>query len=451
MTEETIAAIATPAGKGGVGIIRVSGPNSQAIAQSILGFVPVARQATYCQFKANNEILDEGIALFFEGPNSFTGEDVLELQGHGGPVVLDRLLKAIIQKEVRLARAGEFSLRAFLNNKIDLTQAEAIADLINADSEQAAKSAVRSLTGKFSLQIHEMVAKLIELRTLVEAAIDFPEEEIDFIKEQAVEERVINLLGQVQQVLATAKQGALLQEGMTLVIAGKPNVGKSSLLNCLSGTESAIVTEIAGTTRDILREHIHIDGMPLHIIDTAGLRETTDIVEQEGMRRARAAMQSADLVLLMIDANKTKNIDEAIAKFYLQESQIKNIPLVVVANKIDLTGETLGKELISNHDVIKISAKNELGIENLKEYLKQYMGFNQNQEGVFIARQRHLTALQQAQDSLQHGLKVLQQQHAGELLAEDLRQAQKQLGEITGEFRSDDLLGEIFSSFCIGK
>ena len=335
---DTIAAIATPPGKGGVGIIRVSGPNSRLIAERILGAIPPRRQAVFCPFRHQGETLDEGIALYFPAPNSFTGEDVLELQGHGGPVVLDRVLKAITHTDARLARAGEFSERAFLNDKMDLAQAEAIADLINADSEQAARSAVRSLTGVFSDKITTLVNKLIALRTLVEAAIDFPEEEIDFIQEQAVEQQLQALLAQVQTVLATAKQGALLREGMTVVIAGKPNAGKSSLLNCLSGEESAIVTPIAGTTRDVLREHIHLDGMPVHVIDTAGLRETTDIVEQEGVRRAEAAIQTADLILLMIDASQTSAIGQAIKDFQQHDfyQQALAAPMVVVANKIDL-------------------------------------------------------------------------------------------------------------------
>jgi len=451
LDKDTIVAQATALGKGGVGIIRISGPLCQMIAKKIIGILPTPRYAHFCRFKYNNEIIDEGITLYFPAPHSFTGEDVLEFQGHGGPVLLDHLVKIIVEQGARIARPGEFSLRAFLNNKIDLAQAEAISDLINADSVQAARSAVRSLQGEFSQKIKNLTEELVYLRTLIEAAIDFPEEEIDFLADKDIENRLIELLQHVKLVLKTAEQGALLQEGMTIVIAGEPNAGKSSLLNCLSGKESAIVTPIAGTTRDILREHINIDGMPLHIIDTAGLRTTSDIVEQEGVRRAKQAIENADVVLLVLDSSKKQNLVYEINLLYKQVNLPREIPVIIVANKIDLIAENPHSEIKDCYQIIKLSAKHNQGIELLTEHLKKMMGFNQRQEGVFIARRRHLDALNRAHDLAQHGLTTLQQDRAGELVAEDLRLAQIALSEITGEFTADDLLGEIFSSFCIGK
>lgn len=448
---ETITALATPPGKGGVGIVRVSGTDAKRVAQTMLGFIPQPRVATFCSFKQKDEVIDEGIAIYFPAPHSFTGEDVLEFQGHGGPIVLDRLIKTILQFDVRMARAGEFSERAFLNNKLDLAQAEAIADLINADSEQAAKSAMRSLQGEFSKKINQFIHELIEIRKMVEAAIDFPDEEIDFLTEGDVATRLIRLIEQLKQVLSTAKQGALLQEGMTVVIAGEPNAGKSSLLNCLSGKDSAIVTDVAGTTRDILREHIHIDGMPLHIIDTAGLRESDDVVEQEGVRRAKAAIEQADMVLLMVDASKPHTLSDEIAKMAQHVNLPELLPLVVVGNKADLLNEKPSKQLIDNTPVIKLSAKYQQGIDLLTEHLKQHMGFHQSPEGVFTARRRHVQALANALQWIEQGSEKLTEHRASELLAEDLRLAQQALTEITGEYSSDDLLGEIFSSFCIGK
>lgn len=437
---ETIAAQATAVGQAGVGIIRVSGNQAAYVAQQLLGFLPKPRYATFCPFKSKDSVIDEGIALYFPAPNSFTGEDVLELQGHGGAVVLDMLLKAVLQCEgVRLAKPGEFSERAFLNRKMDLVQAEAIADLIHASSEQAAKSAMRSMQGEFSQKISAFRDELIDLRKFVEAAIDFPEEEIDFISEHNIQSRVEHLIEMIEQVEQTAKQGVLLQEGINVVIAGKPNVGKSSLLNRLSGTESAIVTDIAGTTRDILRERIHIDGMPLHIIDTAGLRETDDIVEQEGVRRARAAIEKADLLLLVLDATQENDLSAIISEFP------KSIPLLIINNKIDLLNSA------PKTPAINLSVKTGAGIEELKVALKKQVGFNQQQEGVFIARRRHLEALSRALEALGYGLCELSINRAGELLAENLRDAQQALNEITGDFTSDDLLGEIFSNFCIGK
>jgi tRNA modification GTPase len=449
--KDTIVAIATPPGRGGVGIIRVSGPNVKHIAKTITGQLPQPRYATFTTFKSQQQIIDEGLILFFPSPHSFTGEDVIELHGHGGPVVLDQLLQYILQLGARLARPGEFSERAFLNDKIDLTQAEAIADLINATSAQAARSAVQSLQGKFSNSIHEIVKDLIHLRMMVEAAIDFPEEEIDFLTEQGVGNKLEKIISKIVNIRKSAKQGTLLQEGIKIVIAGKPNAGKSSLLNSLVEKEAAIVTDIAGTTRDVLREYINLDGLPLHIIDTAGLRQGQDIVEQEGVRRAKQEIKNADIILLVVDSSdKTKPaIKESLIEFI--EEDMQNIPIVIIKNKIDLTGEDSEISKLQNYPVIKLSVKENKGLDSLKEYIKKQAGFIQTGEGQFIARRRHLDCIDQAIALMQKGHEQLESHHAGELLAEDLRLAQQSLNEITGEFTSDDLLGKIFSSFCIGK
>lgn len=453
LNTDTIAAIATAPGRGGVGIIRVSGAKSKDIAQAILGFIPKTRYAHYCPFKDENDnTLDEGLALFFENPNSFTGEDVLELQGHGGPVVLDFLLKRVMELGARAARPGEFSERAFLNDKMDLTQAEAIADLIDSASEQAARCAVRSLQGAFSKRIHELVESLIQLRIYVEAAIDFPEEEIDFLSDGKVEADLRTVQANLQNVLQEANQGQLLREGMNVVIAGRPNAGKSSLLNALSGKDSAIVTHIAGTTRDVLREHIHIDGMPLHIIDTAGLRDAPDEVERIGIQRAWDEIEQADRVLLVVDGTETDALDphDIWAEFVDKLPHPERI--TVIRNKADLTGEAMGiNETEGPSPVVHIAAKSNEGMDDLREHLKAVMGYNAASEGGFIARRRHIESLQQAEQFLNSGMDQLLLAQAGELLAEDLRQAQQALNEITGEFSSDDLLGRIFSSFCIGK
>lgn len=433
---DTIVAIATPSGQGGVGIVRVSGVKAKHVAQQILKTQLKLRLATYLPFyNRQNEIIDQGIALQFIAPHSFTGEDVLELQGHGGPVVLDLLLKEVLAIDgVRMAKPGEFSERAFLNDKIDLVQAEAIADLIAATTTTAAKSAMASLQGDFSRCIHELLDQLTHLRMYVEAAIDFPEEEIDFLSDANVTNQLTLIKQAFTSVIASASQGALLKEGMTIVLAGKPNAGKSSLLNALSGRDSAIVTDIAGTTRDVLREHIDLDGLPLHIIDTAGLRESEDVIEQEGVRRAQQEMDKADLIILLVDAS---------------QPQAHQLPgrenVLLVKNKIDLTAEKPG----FHHDALHISAKTNQGIDKLKLHLKEKVGYNT--EGKFMARRRHLDALHQAFEFVKIGEAQLKEHHAGELLAEDLRQAQQALGEITGEFSADDLLGKIFSSFCIGK
>lgn len=450
--QDTIAAIATPPGRGGVGIVRVSGPRARAIAEAILGFVPKPRYAHYGPFRgADGEQLDEGLALFFPNPHSFTGEDVLELQGHGGPVVMDLLLSAVIQQGARLARPGEFTERAFLNDKIDLVQAEAIADLIDSASEQAARSALKSLQGEFSRRVQELVEQLIQLRIYVEAAIDFPEEEIDFLADGRVLADLEGILAQLRQVLAQANRGSILREGMNVVIAGRPNAGKSSLLNALSGREAAIVTDIAGTTRDVLREHIHIDGMPLHVIDTAGLRDSTDPVERIGIERAWQEIRRADRILLLVDASQTASSHprEIWPEFVEQLPSLEH--LTVVRNKIDLSGEAEGLTEEDQIPVVRLSARQGLGVDALRQHLKACMGYETTTEGGFMARRRHLDALHRAQASLEAGLAQLTDAGAGELLAEDLRAAQQALSEITGEFTSDDLLGRIFSSFCIGK
>lgn len=450
---DTIAAQATATGRAGVGIIRVSGPAVKSVAEALLGKLPKVRYAEYLPFlDQNGQVLDQGIALYFPGPNSFTGEDVLELQGHGGPVLLDMLLRRILTlKDVRIARPGEFSERAFLNDKLDLTQAEAIADLIDASSEQAARSAMQSLQGEFSRKIHDLVEKVIYLRIYVEAAIDFPDEEIDFLSDGKVAGDLNEIIQDLVAIQRQATQGSILREGMRVVIAGRPNAGKSSLLNALAGREAAIVTEIAGTTRDVLREHIHIDGMPLHIIDTAGLREATDKVEQIGIERAWQEIEQADRVLFMVDGTTTQASSPAEIWPDFIARLPKDLGLTVIRNKADLTGETVGASTSGDYPVFHISAKTNSGIDALREHLKACMGFDGTGEGSFIARRRHLDALARAAEHLAIGDQQLHDHLAGELLAEELRLTQQHLNEITGDFSSDDLLGRIFSSFCIGK
>ncbi|HEY9030967.1 MAG TPA: tRNA uridine-5-carboxymethylaminomethyl(34) synthesis GTPase MnmE [Kangiella sp.] len=450
-SQDTIAAIATPPGRGGVGIIRVSGKNATKIAEKILGRSIKVREATYLPFLDNSgHTLDQGIGILFKAPNSFTGEDVLELQGHGGPVILDMVLKEVLAAGARIARPGEFSERAFLNDKLDLAQAEAIADLIESTSEQAARSAMRSLQGEFSNKVNQLVESLIHLRIYVEAAIDFPEEEIDFLSDGKVQTDLYAIINDVKKLKEEAQQGTILREGMTVVIAGKPNAGKSSLLNALAGKESAIVTEIAGTTRDVLREHIHIDGLPIHIIDTAGLRDSEDTVEKIGIERAWQEIEKADQIILVADAGETQNfIPHEIDPDFTKFEQFKN-KLLIVANKIDLT-DTLSISDNTKYKVLPLSAKTGVGIDELKKTLKDIVGFKQTSEGSFIARRRHLDAIDRALQSCENGKQQLEVYHAGELLADELRQAQNALSEITGEFSADDLLGRIFSSFCIGK
>lgn len=450
---DTIVAQATPPGRGGVGILRISGSAASAVAQAVLGKLPRPRYADYLPFRdADGSALDQGIALWFPNPNSFTGEDVLELQGHGGPVILDLLLKRILTLPgVRIARPGEFSERAFLNDKLDLAQAEAIADLIDASSEQAARSAVNSLQGVFSSRIHQLVEALTHLRIYVEAAIDFPDEEIDFLSDGKIEAQLNTVIADLNGVRAEARQGSLLREGMKVVIAGRPNAGKSSLLNALAGREAAIVTDIAGTTRDVLREHIHIDGMPLHIIDTAGLRDANDEVERIGIERAWQEIEQADRVLFMVDGTTTDASEPAAIWPEFMARLPKTLPITVVRNKADITGETLGIEDVSTHSLIKLSARTGEGVDLLRNHLKESMGFTSNTESGFLARRRHLQALERAAEHLEQGREQLVSAYAGELLAEELRLSQQALSEITGEFTSDDLLGRIFSSFCIGK
>lgn len=454
LSSDTIAAIATPPGRGGVGILRVSGPRVAAIMRHMAGRDLTPRHAHYGPFfeqgEAGPQILDNGIALYFPGPHSFTGEDVLELQGHGGPVVLDCLLREALRLGARLARPGEFSERAFLNDKIDLAQAEAIADLIDSASEQAARSALRSLQGEFSRQVDALIDELTRLRIYVEAAIDFPEEEIDFLADGKVAADVDRLLAQLDKVLASTKQGALLREGMTIVIAGAPNAGKSSLLNALAGKDSAIVTPIAGTTRDVLREQIQIDGLPLHVIDTAGLRDSPDEVEREGIRRAWREIENADHLLLVVDSQLPMPAD--LRELWPADAPVPfdRLPLTVVRNKCDLSGNA--PALIEGEpSIVSMSAKTGAGLDLLRQHLKESVGFTATGEGNFLARRRHVDALMQARGYLCAGRDQLLAASAGELLAEDLRHCQRALGEITGAVSADELLGKIFSSFCIGK
>ena len=450
---DTIAAIATAAGRGGIGIVRLSGPDARTIGETICQRSLQPRHAHYCSFREQHatDPLDAGIALYFPAPNSFTGEDVVELQGHGGPVILDLLLKACCELGTRMARAGEFSERAFLNDKLDLTQAEAIADLINSTTESAARGAVRSLQGAFSATIDALIHKIVALRVYVEAAIDFPEEEIDFIAEGEVDSKLVDIIQQLDSVCAAARQGSLLRDGIKLVIAGKPNAGKSSLLNALSGEETAIVTPIEGTTRDVLREHIQIDGVPLHIVDTAGLHDSSDAVEQEGIRRAWREMETAEHILLVVDANDQYKEDPDSIWPELHQHLPASIPVTIIHNKCDLANRPPGVEVSADTTIVTLSAKTGAGMEGLKEHLKQAMGYQATTEQQFIARRRHLEALRQARDLLEQGQRQLRDSGAGELLAEDLRQCHHCLGEITGSMSSDQLLGEIFSSFCIGK
>ena len=441
--KDTIAAVATPPGRGGIAIVRTSGPRTLRIASSILARLPKPRVATYGHFL--DEVggsIDDGVALFFPGPHSFTGEDVVELHGHGGPVVMDLLLKRVVSLGARLARPGEFSERAFLNEKLDLAQAEAIADLIDSHTAQAARSAMRSLRGEFSGRIRQLVEKLIELRAYVEAALDFPEEEIDFLADVTVLGRLHGLQNQLEEIREKAHQGSILREGMRLVIAGRPNVGKSSLLNRLAGHEAVIVSHIPGTTRDVVHQDIQLDGMPIKIIDTAGLRASSDPIEQEGVRRAWREIETADLVVLLVD----DTVGYERAEQEIQNALPKNVPVLQVWNKIDLGASPPGQQ----GERVFISAKTGAGLKTLRQRLKDHMGFHET-EGIFIARRRHLQALEAAGRALGSAEEQLRRRSAGELMAEELRVTQQALGEITGEFTNEDLLGEIFSNFCIGK
>lgn len=445
MQEDTIVAIATPPGRGGVGIIRLSGPLAYEIAVQLNGHRALSpRVALYCSFiNRQNEVIDTGLMLYFKGPHSFTGEDIVEFQVHGSPFVLDNLLNECVALGARLARPGEFSERAFLNDRIDLTQAEAIADLIHASSQTAARMAIRSLQGDFSKKINELNEKLIHLRLFVEAAIDFPEEEIDFLSDGKVAGMLSVILGELNTIRENASQGAIMREGLSVVIAGRPNAGKSTLINSLAGRDVAIVTEVAGTTRDVMREHILLDDIPLHLVDTAGLRQSNDPVEQEGIRRAWQEVSRADCLLMVTDVTSPTC---PVLSDEIRKALPSSVPIIRVFNKIDVINLNPKKE----DDAVYLSAKLGQGLVLLKEKIKESVGY-QPTEGQFLARRRHLEALDQAKAFLLGGQRQLSELRAGELLAEDLRLAHQALCEITGEFSSDDLLGRIFSSFCIGK
>ncbi|MBA3696262.1 MAG: tRNA uridine-5-carboxymethylaminomethyl(34) synthesis GTPase MnmE [Methylotenera sp.] len=442
---DTIAAIATAAGSGGIGIVRISGPASISIANAILGVCPTPRRATYLDFKlADGELIDRGIAIYYPNPHSYTGEDVLELQGHGGTALMQILLQRCIESGARQAEPGEFTRRAYLNEKLDLAQAEAVADVINAVTAEAAKSAIRSLSGEFSQRINTLLSKLIDLRMFVEACLDFPEEEIDFITQGRVTEKLEGIIIELDSVFSKAKQGSLLREGINVVLVGQPNVGKSSLMNQLAGEEIAIVTSIAGTTRDTIKNAIQIYGVPLHIIDTAGLRETDDEVEKFGIARTWRAAETANIALLLVDAaHGITETEKSILARLPQE-----IRKIWVHNKIDVSNEPAFVEEKASSTHIYISAKTGVGIELLKTHLLQLAGYQDNSEGVFMARTRHLNALNIV---AAHLASAKLQINSAELVAEELRLAQDGLSSITGEFTPDDLLGEIFSKFCIGK
>jgi tRNA modification GTPase len=447
---DTIAAAATPPGRGGIGIVRISGPKVPELAAVLLGGdLPRARHATFARFlDAQREPIDAGLALFFPAPHSYTGEHVLELHGHGGPLVMEALVSRAVELGARRAQAGEFTQRAFLNDKLDLAQAEAIADLIDAGSQQAARAAMRSLQGEFSAMVHGLTDAVIELRTYVEAAIDFPEEEIDFLADRELTARFQAVRDHFEGVSDSARQGRLLREGMTVVIAGRPNAGKSSLLNRLAGYDAAIVTPIAGTTRDVVRERISIDGMPLHVLDTAGLRSGGDAVEEEGMRRAHAEMRRADRVLFVIDAAADP---DAVAFREERERLPKDVPVTLVFNKCDLAVGIPVADTLTGPPRLVLSALSGKGLEELRVHLKDCMGYQTADGGTVSARRRHLEALARARAHTEEAARQLTERRAGELVAEELRAAQRALSEITGEFTSDDLLGRIFAGFCIGK
>src|ERR1700722_16986955 len=445
---ETIVAAATPPGRGGVGIVRLSGPKVPEFAAIVLGDVPAPRRAIFARFlDAHKEPIDAGLALFFPGPHSYTGEHVLELHGHGGPVVVEFLVTRLVELGARRATAGEFTQRAFLNDKLDLAQAEAVADLIDAGSREAARAAMRSLQGEFSTMIQVLTGAVIDLRTHVEAAIDFPEEEIDFLADQALAERLANVRQHFEAVTRSAGQGRLLRDGMTVVLAGAPNAGKSSLLNRLAGYDAAIVTAVPGTTRDVLRERIHVDGMPLHILDTAGLRAAQDPVEEEGIRRTQAEMARADRVLFVIDGAQ-----DPMAQAYreLAAALPAEVPVTLVYNKSDLTDPS-AVAAPPGVPRVDVSALTGEGLDGLRAHLKSSMGYFTLESGSVSARQRHLEALARARSSVEEAARGLKETRADELVAQELRSAQRALDEISGEFTNEDLLGRIFSSFCIGK
>ena len=446
-TLDTIAAIATAPGRGAVGVLRVSGSDVPRIARAVLGAVPEARRARLARFlDAHGAGIDEGIALYFPAPASFTGEDVLELQCHGGVLVMDLLLRRLLELGARPARAGEFSERAFLNGKIDIVQAEAVADLIEAGTEAAARAAVRSMQGEFSSRIAALVVLITDLRVHVEAAIDFPDEEIDFLAAPAITARLERVVEAFDSIQAAARQGALLREGLTVVIAGKPNAGKSSLLNALTGEDIAIVTPSPGTTRDVLRQHLHLDGLPLNVVDTAGLRSADDAAEAEGIRRARGEMRRADRICYVLDDSAPREGDAPGA-----QDLPSGVPVTVIHNKIDLTGAAARIDEEASPPRIYLSARTGSGIDLLRAHLKSRVGYLGVENGVFTARRRHLDALQRARALVDSAARASGESRGFELFAEDLRLAQAALGEITGEVTSEDLLGAIFGSFCIGK
>jgi tRNA modification GTPase len=456
-TPDTIVAVASAAGRGAVGVIRVSGSRVPQIAADILGGLPVPRRARFSSFlDAQGGSVDEGLALYFPAPASYTGEHVLELQGHGGALVVDMVLKRLLELGCRMARPGEFSERAFLNGKIDIAQAEAIADLIDAGTAAAARAAVRSLQGEFSARVDDLKTRITELRAYVEAAIDFPDEEIDFLSDKALGERLAAVFAAFESITAAARQGALLREGLNVVIAGKPNAGKSSLLNRLAGDEVAIVTDVPGTTRDVLRQHVNLDGLPLNLVDTAGLRIATDVVEAEGVRRARSEIARADRVLYLVDAGVAGTAgtegEKDSAQWADEPEQLPDgVPVTLVFNKIDLTGAPARLDETARPPRVFLSARTGAGMELLRSHLKASAGYRELDSGAFAARRRHLDALSRARHHVQSAADILGSTRAFELFAEDLRLAQHALGEITGEFTSEDLLGEIFGSFCIGK
>lgn len=446
---DTICAIATPPGSGGVGIVRVSGPKALEIAYSLSQQKPDPRHAVYARFRNEaGEPVDDGILICFKAPHSFTGENIAELHTHGSPVVLDQLVLACTQKGARLARPGEFSERAFLNGKMDLTQAEAVADLINSTTIKSARAALASLHGRFSTQIHELVNALIEIRTYVEAAIDFPEEEIDFLEDSSVESQIKNCLDRLHQIRQQAHRGCLLRDGLSVTIIGRPNVGKSSLLNAMAGYEAAIVTDTPGTTRDLMRERIEVDGIPVHFTDSAGLRESDDPVEQEGIKRAWDSVERSQRVVLVTD-DETGYSDAE--KAFVQRIP-EHVPIVLVRNKTDLTGKAIGQS--SDEDgmkVVRLSARTGQGIDSLFDQIKASVDHSDTESGQYMARRRHLVALDQAESAIQSAYQHLTQSLEGELVAEELRIAQQHLGEITGQFTNDNLLDKIFRDFCIGK
>jgi len=455
---DTIAAIATAPGRGAIGIIRVSGPDVPDLAQVLLGTIPAPRHALLSRFlDADGSAIDEGVALYFPAPASFTGEHLLELQGHGGAVVLDLLMRRLLALGCRAALAGEFSERAYLNGKIDVTQAEAVADLIDAGSAAAARAAVRSMRGEFSAHVDALQRRLTELRKLTEAAIDFSDEEIAFASESNLHERLELIFAEFERITVVTRQGALLRDGLNVVICGLPNAGKSSLLNRLTGEQIAIVADLPGTTRDVLRESMQIDGLTVNLVDTAGLRSTSDFIEAEGVRRARAEMTKADLVLYLVDAAADREAGDGAPHVSAETRGVPtrgvptNVPMALVFNKIDLLGMPAHIDANARPAEIHVSAKTGEGLDLLRNYLKQLAGFQGADGGTLSARRRHLDALIRAKQHVEQGAENFRRTRALELFAEDLRLAQEVLSEVTGEFGSEDLLGEIFRSFCIGK